>query len=644
MTIELPAFIPEVTIRPTTGASQVTTDLRGAATAATDVAGWARGNGVPEGWEGDDATAAAHAMTKFGTRIDTVCAALTTATTACDTFAETVVALDHDRVQIEVDRKELNGALYGLSMEIRFAADPDSEDLRTRALALVERAEALHGRIATLHEGVTDAEDRLIKELRSADTVSEGTDLALDPSRPDVAALHRELQKHATSPEALNAWWLTLTKAQQEALKIDNPTFIGNLNGIPVGDRDEANRSALERDLDRLAGLEEDGEQLSQEERALLKKAESTRAALEKGQTVTDPSTGQPVDTNLVIYLPEDLGGDGTVAVSYGDPDTADHTSVVVPGITNDMTSIKGFSEDALNLFRDASREDQGSVAVVAWIGYDAPSMHVPEDLTDTPDNVYDVPGYLRDLPEGLRDLKDELFDMGSVSQEDAAEAGGERLSSFVDGLRATDTGDQSHLSVTGHSYGSVVTAHAAHDGLDADAIALVGGPGAGGDADDVTDLNMPPGKVYVGSADNDPVTWLGRDDGRTGIGMGPDPAQADFGATRFPVDNGDPFHLESMGTGLDNHTSYFDAESESLEGLSKVTTGQEPDVIPGRTTEANDMLGNWAKEEVSHQADRLGDKLKEGGQEVIEKGKDAYEAGKDFVEDPGGTIRELLD
>lgn len=637
---QLPAFVPEVKIRPDVGCAQVTTDLRGAATATTDVSTWTRDRGVPEGWEGDDAAAADHAMTLFSGRTDEVSAALTEVTTACDTFAETVVTLDHDRVEIEADRKELNGALYGLSQEIRHMTEDQEPDLRARALVLIEREAALQGRITALEKGVVAAEDALVRAFQRADTSQEAADLAADPGRPDVDALYRQFGKHVTEGGSVTAWWLSLTKAEREALKIDNPGFVGNLNGIPAGDRDEANRSALERDLDRLTSLQQRGETLTKEEQALLAKAKATREALDDGLTVTDPSTGQPVDTNLLVYDPSQFGGDGAVAVSYGDPDTADHTTVIVPGITNDMTSIPGVGEDALNLFREASKQDQGSVATIAWIGYDAPSMHIPEELTDTPDNVYEVPSYIRDLPEGIRDLPGELFDMGSVSQEDAAEDGGRRLSDFVDGLRATDQGEQSHLTVAGHSYGSTTAAHAAHDGLDADALVLLGSPGASGDVDDVTDLNMPDGKVYVASADNDFVTWLGREGD---LGMGPDPAQADFGATRIDTDDGEDFHLETMDRGLENHTSYFDRESDSLEGLAKVSTGQEPDTRPGRTTDANDMLLDWGKDEVAYQAGKVEDGLRDGAHEAFEKGKDLYEAGKDVVTDPIGTAKDLL-
>ena len=108
----------------------------------------------------------------------------------------------------------------------------------------------------------------------------------------------------------------------------------------------------------------------------------------------------------------------------------------------------------------------------------------------------------------------------------------------------------------------------------------------------------MPEGKVYVGAADNDFVTWLGRDGD---LGMGRDPAQADFGATVFPVAPGVEFHADTVGLGVDNHTSYFDPSTnqQSLDNLSAIVQGDEPEVTGGRTQDANDMAVDWAKDEV---------------------------------------------
>jgi hypothetical protein len=216
---------------------------------------------------------------------------------------------------------------------------------------------------------------------------------------------------------------------------------------------------------------------------------------------------------------------------------------------------------------------------------------------------------------------------------------------------------------VIGHSYGSTTAAHAATDGLDADRLLLLGSPGAGGGSDHVSDLNMPEGSVFVGSAENDFVTWLGRDDGGDGgLGMGQDPSQESFGARRFAVDDGEEFHVDEVGSvGLDNHTSYLDQDSTSLDNVSRIVRGDTPEEIDGRDKDANDYLVDWGKEEARYHADRAYDRyidepivqplregardLVEGAQEVAgdayETGRDIYETGKDVVTDPIGTFQD---
>ena len=43
--------------------------------------------------------------------------------------------------------------------------------------------------------------------------------------------------------------------------------------------------------------------------------------------------TGEPVGSQLYLYDPAAFDGDGAVAVSAGDLDTADNVSVSVPGL-----------------------------------------------------------------------------------------------------------------------------------------------------------------------------------------------------------------------------------------------------------------------------------------------------------------------
>ncbi len=178
------------------------------------------------------------------------------------------------------------------------------------------------------------------------------------------------------------------------------------------------------------------------------------------------------------------------------------------------------------------------------WIGYDAP-----------------------DFSGGL--------DGVGVIREDMAEAGGERLADAVDGLRASRPGDPAHLTVVGHSYGSTTTGHAATDhGLHVDEIVLVGSPGPGDDVEHARDLGVGEDHVWVGSNSSDPVSMLGDmgwvNGGNVDIGLGNDPAGDDFGANRFRAESTERAGWVSM----DDHSKYWDPNTESLSNISHIVTG----------------------------------------------------------------------
>ncbi|MEO5665980.1 MAG: alpha/beta hydrolase [Nocardioides sp.] len=602
--ILVPAHVAAIEeLEATAAASSVTSSLRSTATTMSDVSEWMTAHGAPADWTGDSSEAANHAMTQVATSTDGARAAFTRVAVACDKYVDRIVELTATHAQLVNGRTTVNREIDSLNTRIEQSTADDIASLQGQAEALQGKVDRLVDGITKFWDDVESAEDALIAAFQAVDSTHEGQDAA-DRDTTDIAALRAELTRLGGDPGAINDWWKDLTPAEREALKISDPDLIGNANGIPTGDRDDANRSALERDMDYLETLGDD--RTSEQDRELAHHRELVNAMNVPGGAI-DPATGLPVDVNLIVYQPHAFNGDGAVAVSYGDPDTADNTAVIVPGLTNDAGSIAGQGRDAYELFKQAAAgqdaDPPASTATIAWMGYDAPNI--------APDDLLDVPG--------------EIGDVAGVGREQLAENGGHLLSDFVDGLRASDQRPEdadSNLTVIGHSYGSTTAAHSAADGLDADALTLIGSPGAGGGVDHVSDLNMPEGKVYVGSADNDFVTWLGRDGD---LGMGHDPSQADFGATRFGVDDGKEFHIDDVGQGVTNHTSYFDPEAnlESLDNLATIVTGDEPTVIDGRTQDANDMALDWVKDEAQYQADRAVDATLDKAEEVIDGGKD---------------------
>ena len=631
-TISVPARLPrEPEPKVTEASGAVLTDVRAAATAVSDAADWARANGAPEDFTGDAAEAADHAVTRFARDTDAVGAALERGALAIDEFL-TAMRLRRSEYDDLMDRRQrLNADLEALLRRIETATEDQVPALQADAADLRQRFEAYHADLQAWRDRVDADERACVRALRAVDELAEGLTAAADSSRADTDALAAELRRLGTDTDAVNAWWNGLTEAERNALMISDPDLVGNTNGIPTGDRDEANTSAVQRDIEYLLGLQASGQELSASEQRWLDNARSIELAVANASSAEYASLG--VDAFVMAYQPHAFGGDGIAAVAYGDPDTADHTAVYVPGIMQDGTMIDENGLQALNLYEETVNsmlaEDPprpGSVSTIAWIGYDSPNFN-PESMWPW-------------------DLGASAGDVAHTVTEANAEAGGIALSQFVDGLNSTHIGgDQPHLTVIGHSYGSTTSASAAAGGMDADSLVLIGSPGASEGVHHVSDLDMPAGQVFVGAADNDPVSWLGGQDGLfpgswdDGLGLGEDPAQSDFGATVFAVDNGQEFHGPGglVGTGfLQNHVNYFDDGNPALANMADIVSGNSDDVVDtgGRTQDAHDYLYDWVGDEVQHHVvdpvlDGVGqtyEGVRDGVADTIDGARDAWD------------------
>jgi alpha/beta hydrolase family protein len=325
-------------------------------------------------------------------------------------------------------------------------------------------------------------------------------------------------------PKLNLAWWNELTPPEQAAVLAAAHRDVGNLNGLPGAARSRANELSLAEDL-------------RSADPTVRSNAQAVRDGLAKARDSRDPVTGTPVPAQLLAYEPMRFGGDGRAAISVGDVDTAQNVMVSVPGITTSIQTMPAQVDSAHNLYDEARKNhgDQTS-AVVAWMGYDAPS--------------------------GIVGLPTETPRSG-----DAIE-GSALLAADVQGMRAARgeewmVRENMHLTVIGHSYGSVATGMAAADhGLQADDIVLLGSPGTS--APNANALSVGPVHVWTGSNSNDPVSYVG-----TIHWWGADPASSTFGGTRFGAENGG-----SVWAPLVNHTSYFQPGSDSLYNMSQIGTG----------------------------------------------------------------------
>ena len=637
-TIAVPAWLPtEPELKVTEASGAILTDVRAAATAVSDVAEWARANGAPADFSGDAAEAADHAVTRFATDTDAVAAALERGALAIDQFLTRMRLRRTEREELMERRQSLNGDRESLLSRIETATEDQVPGLQAEAAQLRSRVEAYHRDLQTWRDRVDDDEQAAVRALGAVDQLAEGLSAAQASSRADTDALAAALRRLGTDTDAVSSWWNGLSQAERNALMISDPDLVGNTNGVPTGDRDEANTSAVQRDIEYLLGLQASGQELSASEQRWLENARSIEVAVANAQTAGFAELD--IDAFVMAYQPHAFGGDGIAAVAYGDPDTADHTAVYVPGIMQDGTQIDENGLQALNLYEETltsmAGEDPprpGSVSTIAWIGYDSPNFN-PEST----------------MPW---DLVDSGGDVSHTVTEANAQAGGIALSQFVDGLNSTHSGgDQPHLTVIGHSYGSTTSAYAAAGGMDADSLVLIGSPGASEGVHHAGDLNMPEGQVFVGAADNDPVSWLGGEDGLIpgtwddSLGLGADPAQHDFGATVFAVDNGEEFH----GTGLvttgfmENHTNYFDIGNPALGTMADVVSGNSDAVVDtgGRTQEAHDYLYDWVGDEAQH---HVVQPVVDTYEDVRDGVVDTYEGVRDGVVDTYEGVRDGVD
>ena len=276
-------------------------------------------------------------------------------------------------------------------------------------------------------------------------------------------------------PKEVKEWWKGLPQTKRDQLLHDWPDKLGNLDGIPVVDRDKANQTVMHQDINRVAEVaaarnvtvEEvlahpDDYGMNPQMMARYNNALKVQEALNTDHL----KTGAP--TYLQVYEPEEFKGDGRAAIAIGDPDHADNTAVVVPGTGNSVGSGWLAGDDATNLYNETKAADPSrSRAVVAWMGYDAP------------DALYDP----------------------RVGTTGLAHEGGQLLASDVNALNATHEG-ASHMTVLGHSYGSTTVSDAAAGyGMHADDVVLVGCPGTDL-AHSAADFHLNEGgHLYVGAA-----------------------------------------------------------------------------------------------------------------------------------------------
>jgi len=334
--------------------------------------------------------------------------------------------------------------------------DADAEILSQEAAAspnwqsdpfLLARQTRLEHSVSTLESDYDDAREQcvavldgiLVPAVQITGTFSGAGVGAWDPRN-----LRSVSSLDAMTPAQVNAWWISLSPAAQSMYLMTEARLIGGLDGIPSAVRDMANRSRLDGELARLVAeletLRLDEQSDSQRERieSLEKRIGAIRSithVLERGG-------------RLLLHF-DITGPEPLAAVAVGDPDHAEFVGVLVGGKgTNVYGGLAKFDSSA-----EALRENvevvgtltEGESAVVAWLGYAAPSSYA--DAAD--------PSFAQD---GLFALR-----------------------SFTQGLDAArpDGSVEPIITVGGHSYGALpVTLASQLPGSQIDNVVTYGGPG----------------------------------------------------------------------------------------------------------------------------------------------------------------------
>jgi hypothetical protein len=430
-----------------------------------------------------------------------------------------------------------------------------------------------------LDQHITDLEDEAIADTKSAltqvESVRDGYSNYLNGSLATLRAdgydgqilqaldATPQIPPPGTSAEDVNEWWTSLTPEERQRLIAEHPDQIGNLNGVPVLARSDANIGAMTQDLNRVRDIADRcrvpvDDVVRDPAKYGLSAADITRYQnADQTKQGLDHDAGDPLHPNpvyLFAYDPLAFGGKGRAAVAIGNPDLAKNTAVIVPGTSS---SVKGSwlhdnHNDALNLYSEANAADPNNpTSVIAWMGYDAPN---------------------------------DFNDVQRISTPALARTGGQALAQDVNGLWATHLGAGQHVAVLGHSYGSTTVADAFALGhMHANDAVLIGCPGTDL-APNAASFHLDRGHVYVGDASTDPVGMLGQLNGLSKTvfgdniggqvlgtlpGLGADPALDGFGSVRFRAEV-----PGSDGITPHDHSYYYHLGSESLHSMADITSG----------------------------------------------------------------------
>ena len=367
-------------------------------------------------------------------------------------------------------------------------------------------------------------------------------------------------------PASVAAAWDRLDAAQRARLAADAPGLIGNLEGIPLRDRDRANRStarAYREELVRQLGVFDlvesrpGAEGLLAQERSRLREEIRSLDAILGDRAGVDAYTvyderGRAVPRAGVVLVAFHPLRDSVVTfhgaldpVTGGVPPWMRHVGVLVPGTNSGLAR---FTAD-LDRGQDLLAASGGRAGFFVWRGAPAPEFAPPGHVLDPARPEY-------------------------------AEVAGPRLAAFVNGLRLPPGAS---VVPIGHSHGAAVLGAAEARGLDADRVVYVAPAGLGHGSRGLSDFPRTADRPhFVLQARNDAVVgwnqgldlpgWLGLGHGSVHPLRAPGVIRLETGE----LVDGDPSSgaVERVG-GVAAHSAVFTPGSTSLRNIAAVVTGE---------------------------------------------------------------------
>lgn len=404
--------------------------------------------------------------------------------------------------------------------------------------------------------------DRLVEQARDTvtfissvyDEIVKLDDTANGPS-PEVVNHGERPPNPKWTPSQVNDWWTSLTDAQRKNIINKHPAWIGNLNGIPMNDRHQANlvwlpimQAEIDKSVEDYEPKQDPWGDNTPGYEMMLQRQRDIHAL----STMFDPHHPERAKGHQLLVL-DNTGKHLRAAIGTGDIDGADNVIVNTPGMDTGVTEeiVDTYDEEKKQArkpseFRPGSavnntdsivneaKKTGESVAGVTWLGYDAPTKGETADGTN------------------------------SVFSDKAAKDAAKDLASFYDGIQETHRGDP-HLVAAGHSYGSLATGYALRQSTTPDDFSVMGSPGPS--SVDASEFHMLPDHTFAAANNWDGVAASGYYGGNPTTNP-----NSDF--TALDTDANGPYKYSS------GHSHYTDKGSTSLHSQGQILKGSKPDYV----------------------------------------------------------------